>query len=768
MAINPNDIKYTIDKANELNESLKKITQTLKDIAEAESLGKLGDKLEEYGKKLVAYQSVLDKQKKLNDEIADKESQINNSNKQALKDVIQNINDAINSRRKLGEEANKLSQLQSDYRQAELAGNSNLQQQLEAKINTQKAYVDKITQQNELYKEYLSDHQKLEALLGPEDAALVRQLIKQKSLNETYEDYLKNHKDEIELIKLTLTEEQQALAIKKAKNKLLLETVETLQKENYIIKTINATTRELSSLFGFTKLTLTGIVQEAFKLDKLYNEHAKQLGISYSQVEGMAEAYSLTGASAGTLASYGSDFAKTQKNVLEASTQLNDALGTAAFYSKERLQDQIFLTKELGLDVKAATAVQHLSIVSAKTNKQIVDSVNNQVIALGKQTGIYLDNRKVLADVAQVSGQLAAQYKNNPDLLAKAVIQAKQLGLTLEQTAKMGDKLLDFPGSIESELKAELLTGKALNLEQARYLTLMGDSAGAAKELMNNVGGLSEFQKLNVLQQRALAEAVGLQAGELADSLKTQELLNQTGDKSIEALNERRKLAIENGQIDQFYADLRRAGTSEEMIANQAQLAQQDKMNLLVDKLLEGLSQLAEPVLGLVDGFGKFVEMLGGAKTLISIIGGFIIGRMVFGFTMGIAKLLQMNALLAAQNAQLSVQRAIAMSMLPIQEAQALAAITTAEATTLGAATPFIIGGIAAVAGAVGLSMLGGGFSGGGGGISESNTMGNKPTEKPIVVETKIENKFQLNNRDLAYVSTSQQQTANTKMDRPV
>ena len=101
--------------------------------------------------------------------------------------------------------------------------------------------------------------------------------------------------------------------------------------------------------------------------------------------------------------------------------------------------------------------------------------------------------------------------------------------MTLEQTKNISSKLLNFEDSISAELEAELLTGQDLNLERARYLALMGDSAGAAEELMKNLGpnGLEKFQKMNVIQQEAYARALGMSADELADSLvKERQLQN--------------------------------------------------------------------------------------------------------------------------------------------------------------------------------------------------------------------------------------------------
>ena len=129
--------------------------------------------------------------------------------------------------------------------------------------------------------------------------------------------------------------------------------------------------------------------------------------------------------------------------------------------------------------------------------------------------GIQLDNKKVIGEVAKVSGQLRLQYANSPKLIASAVVQTKKLGITLEQAAKAANSLLDFESSIENELSAELLTGKSLNLERARGLALNGDAAGAAAEMAKQIGTAAEFSQMNVLQQEQLAKAVGMSADEL-------------------------------------------------------------------------------------------------------------------------------------------------------------------------------------------------------------------------------------------------------------
>jgi hypothetical protein len=99
--------------------------------------------------------------------------------------------------------------------------------------------------------------------------------------------------------------------------------------------------------------------------------------------------------------------------------------------------------------------------------------------------------------------------------------------MSLQQAQNVARGLLNFEDSITNELEAELLTGKNLNLEKARYLALQGDSAGAAEEIARQVGGLSEFTKLNVIQQEALAKAAGMGVDEFTDTLRKKQEINK-------------------------------------------------------------------------------------------------------------------------------------------------------------------------------------------------------------------------------------------------
>jgi hypothetical protein len=755
MAYTPAEVKDLIDNVETLNEKLKNVVSSMKEVAEAKAFGNMAENLENFGKILNKYDQALDKQTELTSLINQQSTSLLGQN-QVIDDYVKAIEKSVSVRRKLGEETNILASYQSKLQDAQITGDTQRIARAQAALDLQYDQVKSLEQQLQSYDEIVGDQNTLKQLVGDVNAEALFQLALTTQQKEIYDDYVRNHKLQVDFLNQALTAEEVIRAKKEAQLKqdeAILKAeeqkLERIKQNVFYINQYSKIQKEVGDILGFQKITLGAVIKGAFDLNKIFVDNAKQLGTTREVTKQIAGDVADQSAKAGTLASYGTQDVQTRKNALEAQAALNKSLGTAAMYSSERLRDQNFLTKIMGLEVEDAVKVQQLSLVSGKTNKEIVDSVNNQVIGLGKQTGIYLDNRKVLADVAKVSGQLASQYKNNPELIAQAVVKVQQLGMNLEQAANSSNKLLNFSDSLAKELEAELLTGKAINLEQARYYALMGDSAKAAEELMANIGGLEEFNKLNVLQQRAYAEAVGMSADELANTLKTQELLKQTGDNSLEALNERRRIAAEEGKSEEFLQELRRAGTSEEMIANQAQLASQDKMNALVEKTLELFSTMVEPMTHLVGKAIDFVDALGGAKALLGIIGGLWVGKIA-------ASIATTGVQLALQTTQLSAQVGIQKILARTAQEKAAAEAIAASASTFGAATPFIIGGAAAIIAGLGIAASFGAFSGGGEEqISEKMSGGRGEAPSRENNNITIQNKFTLNNRDLGYMATS-------------
>lgn len=302
-----------------------------------------------------------------------------------------------------------------------------------------------------------------------------------------------------------------------------------------------------------------------------------------------------------------------------ANANLNESLGTSATFSAETLTTQAKLMQVTGLTAEESAKIYEYSLLNGKTQEQTYNS-------MGKSNKGVLSNKKVMQEVLKISGQLAAQYKNNPALLEKAVVQVQKMGINLEQAKKMADGLLNFEDSIAAELEAELLTGQELNLEKARALALQGKSAEAAAEMLKQTGGLAKFQNMNVLQQEALAKSMGMSTDELADSLVKAQQLNAL-DKSEKRLLDEKVSALKQAGEYEKASQLETMALQGKKVELAAQeLDTQSKIDKSVSSIKESLkSAIAGPLAAITDKLASVLAAMAAnpiIKAMLGIAGG--------------------------------------------------------------------------------------------------------------------------------------------------
>lgn len=353
------------------------------------------------------------------------------------------------------------------------------------------------------------------------------------------------------------------------------------------------------------------LVKLGFQVSKQVTEIGKSMGLSVEQSRLVRDNFKAISASSDNLL-------VNTNSLAEAQTQLQDSLGASARFTRGQLEDQIMLTKQVGLQGETAQVIQEFMLANGRTADDNLKAIIGQTSSLAKQTGIQLDNRKITSDVAKVEGQLRLIYQNNPGLIAKAVVQAKQLGLTVEQTKNAAKGLLDFEQSIGNELEAELLTGKDLNLERARALALQGKTVEATAEIARRVGSAAEFGRMNVLQQDAFAAAVGLSADELANSLIQRENLAELGTQTRQEVEREAEALRKKGEVERANQLLASIGNEEEALAALKRVDDQTKFNAGIDKLKSLLADLAEPMSQITGPLVSAVEMMVKAFPIIA------------------------------------------------------------------------------------------------------------------------------------------------------
>ena len=389
------------------------------------------------------------------------------------------------------------------------------------------------------------------------------------------------------------------------------------------------------------------MVKAALEVDKHMTSMAKNLGISKDGAHILQKNFMIAGYNAGQYNKNLNGALFTIHSQIEATNSLNEGLGTAGLFTEKQLADHVVLTKQMGLEAETATKLEQLAGLQGKSAEKVTNEIGDQVVKFRQETGIALNFKKIMTEVTKVSGTLSANLGNDPKRIAAAVIQAQKLGISLEQSKKISSSLLDFESSIQNELEAELLTGKNLNFEKARALALQGKTTEAAAELLSQVGGLDEFQKLNVIQQESIAKSIGMSADELADSYKQQELLKGTAFATKAAFEEQARLAAKQGKLDEFMASVKQASNGEELAAQAAQIGAQEKFQAAVEKLKETFTEIAGgPMLHMIEKFANFISNAENLKGIFSaiekIISAIVIlvgGKLVVGLTKAVVQL---------------------------------------------------------------------------------------------------------------------------------
>lgn len=144
------------------------------------------------------------------------------------------------------------------------------------------------------------------------------------------------------------------------------------------------------------------------------------------------------------------------------------------------------------------------------------DAANDAVRAIGKLAqaeGVAAG--QVISDLASNMEAFARFSSMGAESMAKAAIEARKVGLNLSAVTGAAEKLLNFESSISAEFEAQVLTGKNLNLEEARRAALAGDFEKVTSELQKNVGNLGNIQSMNVIQRDSIAQALGITVQEL-------------------------------------------------------------------------------------------------------------------------------------------------------------------------------------------------------------------------------------------------------------
>lgn len=129
----------------------------------------------------------------------------------------------------------------------------------------------------------------------------------------------------------------------------------------------------------------------------------------------------------------------------------------------------------------------------------------------------------LMSDLAQSTETFALFGEDGGKNILEAAGYARRLGTNMSTVAGVAEKLLDFESSINAELELGALLGRRINLNKARQLAFENDIEGATEEVLNQIGGQAEFERMNYYQRKATADLMGIQVAELQRMVQNEE-----------------------------------------------------------------------------------------------------------------------------------------------------------------------------------------------------------------------------------------------------
>lgn len=374
------------------------------------------------------------------------------------------------------------------------------------------------------------------------------------------------------------------------------------------------------SAFNFIK-------DAVFAVDKNISDIAKGLNVSYGEAQGIQASLNQTAINTGDWAIRASTLGKTL-------TDINESLGISVQLTEKELVFMTQLREKAGLSAEEINKMYLLTKATGQDQEKYTASVLASAKSAAMRAGVVLNEKQILKDTLNTTKAMQLSLGGNADALARAAVEAKKVGVSMEKLEGIASSLLDFESSISAELEAELLTGKNLNMEKARLAAINNDVAGLAKEIAANYGDAAEFTKMNRLQQEALAKAVGMTREELAGSLlEAKAIGNATGEEA-----ERRREAFELAKERYGLAEAQRRLEKDGIETIMDQNAQQDRFNAAVEKVKETFANIASgPFLSIVEGFTKLLSNTTALKVMLAGVAGIMAAIAISAITSAVA-----------------------------------------------------------------------------------------------------------------------------------
>jgi len=275
----------------------------------------------------------------------------------------------------------------------------------------------------------------------------------------------------------------------------------------------------IKSIFGKIK----GFLEEQF-------ERGKSAARTFSEeIQGLARGLALTQQGASQLMASVAGLGPTAAASKSAIEGIYSAMDSTEQLSANTLKTFVGLSTYAGYSADSLVEIQKMAKLTGQDAGVVADEINSTAAGLIKQNKVATSVRSVFQDVAKVSNNTKLAFGNSTKAITAAVVQAKQLGINIDDVISKSKGFLDLEQSISAEQELQALTGKEVNLDKLRYAAITRDATAMADELGKIVKDLGPDAAKNAVVFESLASATQMSDEELSSMLNASKTMKAVG-----------------------------------------------------------------------------------------------------------------------------------------------------------------------------------------------------------------------------------------------
>lgn len=365
---------------------------------------------------------------------------------------------------------------------------------------------------------------------------------------------------------------------------------------------------------GILAIGFAAILKTTTFLVEKYRNTAKSLGISFHSAKALYQINQKTVASSKNQYTTMESLVELQKEYLNATGMVDDLKSDK---TQKTLKSLDLISSAFGITSDVAVEALETFMKLGSSQAEAVDILKN-VSATAEKNGF--SAMTISKDLVENSEMVATYFGGMSENAAKAAMSARKMGMNLKQVGTVIDRTLNLEGFMTDMYELSAMGGP--DLSKVFEAGVTGDVTKTAKELMDALGGIEQFNTMEPLQKKKIASTLGLTVDELSKSMMLEKKIAGLSGKTAEYVREHLDSFTDLVNISEkdVAAKQEEEGIMKRMSAGWEKIKMTFVRSLLpaVEGFVKLLEQGSPAIDAIVWGFGALAEVVRGIAIVFS------------------------------------------------------------------------------------------------------------------------------------------------------